>query len=217
MKSIIILICLATNIFAYDIDPNNLHERDLKIIENIDSSLYNLATENITTSNIGKIYSFIIAHKNRKYTTNPIVIKANAKYYNKSIDYYDATNDSKYTRYGIDATLIILDTKQKQEIQNKIIDDDDEVLKTLEIYQNDLAMYDAKQKQFKYKNIVEIRAKAQEKSGIIYKDDRIKVIDEIMTTRNEMKILKDKIELDKLKILNFVEPNSRKILLGMIE
>jgi hypothetical protein len=181
MKKLIIFsfICL----FAYN--PEKITSNDLEVLKQFDKKAYNITTQQ------NKI-NFNLYYKVLRCIKNTYSWKDRIKIYTKA---EAEANGQKAAILGVEYN--IFDNKEKRTITEQYKTKKNNAIDFVKNYLLNLEKLENFKQQLKYFNLLEIRLKAREKTGIIDLDTRLKNLQNIQTI--QMNIINTKIIIENLK------------------
>jgi len=205
MKKIIIIFLIIFVRADYEnIKPSRITKNDLNITKNFENIANKIINKEPKQINIQKIYQTIIKHSKLKYKVNNLKLYATATARRQV--YSEAEQQEPTSAFiGITAKYNLLDDKEKRDIQKQNITLKQQIINDINNFaQNKEQIQNDKQKLelLKLKNI---RAKTRQKAGIINLDDRIKIIDDILKIKQNIRENEQKETILKLKLLNYVK------------
>jgi len=181
MKKLIIFLFIY--LFAYN--PEKITSNDLEVLKQFDKKAYNITTKQ-NKVNFNLYYKVLRCIKN-KYSW-----KDRLKIYTKV---EAETNGQKTAVLGVEYN--IFDNKEKRTITEQYKTKKNNAIDLVKNYLLNLEKLENFKQQLKYFNLLEIRLKAREKTGIIDLDTRLKNLQNIQTT--QMNIINTKITIENLK------------------
>jgi hypothetical protein len=181
MKKLIIFLFIY--LFAYN--PEKITSNDLEVLKQFDKKAYNITTQQ-NKVNFNLYYKVLRCIKN-KYSW-----KDRLKIYTKV---EAETNGQKTAVLGVEYN--IFDNKEKRTITEQYKTKKNNAIDLVKNYLLNLEKLENFKQQLKYFNLLEIRLKAREKTGIIDLDTRLKNLQNIQTT--QMNIINTKITIENLK------------------
>ena len=111
---------------------------------------------------------------------------------------------------GLVATYPIFDERTDLEIKKKELTYKNSLIDDVAKYCNSKNKIELLTQDIELLNLKQIRAKVREDTGQIYLDDRIKLIEDIITKKNELTNTTIEFQSMKLKLINKVKENSIK-------
>ena len=176
----------------YDKNPSKITSEDLKIIKNFDDLSYEIVERKIKPVNIGKIYNFIIKHKKyiHDYSKLKIDITGRAGFGDNSKSIY------------IEVSYPIFDKKQEKDINNEKLKYNLEILNKVEEYADAIQEIISLKETLEFLRVQQILIKAETKTGIKYRDERIQLLKQIMETKIKLRKAYEKKEVLKIYLLN---------------
>ena len=194
MIKVLLIVILVSNIYAkfYDKVPDKITNQDIKIIKNYDNLEYKLNEANYKTINISKIYSII-----KKYPALRAIHSKIKVYASGSVGYRKSArqqtilkSQGKFYEVSLNVEIPLIDEKTSIEMQNKKITYQLQAINKIKEY----AELYAKLQDLKQKLIIarlnQIRLKAEVKTGMKYRDERIKQIELIQQIKSNIALTK---------------------------
>jgi hypothetical protein len=210
MKKIIIFIILI-NLMAGGYPNNNpkqLTKNDLNITRNFEVLANKIINKKPKKLNISKIYQTIIQYSKLKYKVNNLKLYATATARKQVYNSAD-TQEPTSAFIAITAKYNLLDDKEQRDIKKQNIILKQQIINDINNYINNLEDIENDYQELELLELKNIRAKTRQKAGIINLDDRIKIIDNILKIKQEIREKEQKKEILKLKLLSYVKDEFR--------
>jgi hypothetical protein len=216
--SLSILLNSNDDIKYFDNSPKKITHEDKQIMKEFDKLAYELVEEKHKVLSINKIYTFIKNNKSYIHDYNKILVNLNgalgsktkrASEYNENI-----TDERNYYNLSINLKYPFYDEKLKKELHNEKIKYNEFLLIMIKDYVlTNQTVIKLKQK-LKFYRLKQIRGKLLQKTGIEYLSTRLEIMDNLLTTKDE--VIENEIKLKGFKeqLLNLTsKPNELKKLL----
>lgn len=193
-----------------DKSPQKTTHEDLEILQDFKKLVYDKTKSSVNSCNQESIIEFININKSETFDYNKMLINlvGQVNSTNGILDSDGTYKDRDRASVGLVATYPIFDERTDLEIKKKeltykntLIDDVAKycTLKSkIEILTHDIELLNLKQ----------IRAKAREDTGQIYLDDRVKLIEDIISKKNDLATTTIEFQSMKLKLINKVKESS---------
>jgi hypothetical protein len=220
MKLIIIL-SLSTLLFANsykDHDPMNI--TNLSELKKLDKLAYELVEEDhVNTIETSKVFRYILEHKSYILGYSLLKVNARAKVGNRTrraalegtdeditnINSSGFPDDYNYYDVGLALTYPLYDEKTSKHINNETVIYKSKLLDIIKEYQEELASHTNLEDRREYYRLLQLRAKARQKTGQIYLDERLVVMEKILNVNEKLRSSKIAIAGMKMILLNYVK------------
>lgn len=195
-----------------DTSPSSTTKEDLLILQNLKDSLYNKTSYSYTKCNQEEIINYINLNKIKKFAYNKLLVKLNSQISTSE----NFTEDSGAYRerdrasLTLNASYPLFDKKTDLEIKKKKIEYRSSLIDEVAKYCKTKLDIDILINKIDILNLKQIRAKAREESGQIFLDERITLIEEIITKKSELANLDIEFKTIKLQLLNKVKSTAKK-------
>jgi len=194
----------------YDKNSSSVTKYDLELMQEFDKLVYELSDKEPKSLDINAIYKFIKIHK--KYITDYSLAKVNLTA-STGID-SSYTNDSdrkrEYSKVGIQLTYPIFDPKSNKDMQNKKLEYNFKILDEIKQYVKLRNQLIAKQRELKFNRLIQIKQKLQVKKAVIYLNEKLKTIEQILNLQNDILDIKSNLQISKTTLLNYVKDSYKK-------
>jgi hypothetical protein len=203
-----------------DAKPSSVTFPDLAMLQQFENLEYNLADdESVKELDVSEIFNFIKLHKTKTIEYSKIKVNLFARGGSKTGLGGEDTEfapsnvaDRSYPFYraGISATYPLYDAQLDKQIHNDKLDYNLKLLQKIEDYAQSVERKRILDKKLEYLRLNERRYKAMQHAGVAYLNDRLKVIDQLFTISEQIRILKVKISSYKMQLLQSVKPAYQK-------
>jgi hypothetical protein len=209
IKYIIFLVLLVPGSYCNNFRDNNaskITEYDLKLMQEFDTLAYDLSDVDLKSLDIKKIYKFIENHKSYIVDYNLLTVDFKAS---GGIDDYDYESDRKrdknYKRVSVNLVYPLYDNKTRKEIKNKKLEYRFKIIDEINKYSKLRDKLISLNRELKFNRLLQIKEKLQVKRAIIYLDDKLKTIEQILKIQNDILDTKSNLISAKLRLLNYVK------------
>lgn len=221
MTKIISIALLATLLYANDYkDTDPMRVTNLPELKKLDKLAYELVEDDHTnTIDTKKVFNFILNHKSYILGYSLLKVNARGKIGNRtrraSIEGVDEDistinssgfpDDYNYYDVGVALTYPLYDEKTAKNINNEAVEYKVKLLDIIKEYQEELATHTNLTDRREYYRLLQLRAKARQKTGQIYLDERLKIMEEILKLNEKLRSNKIAIDGMKMILLNYVK------------
>jgi len=205
-----------------DEDPANI--TNLEELKKLDSLAYNLADnladeEHIKKIETKKIFDFILKHKSYILGYSLLKVTAQGQIGRRTKRATDETDDEtggdinsmgfpddfNYYRVGVAVSYPLYDEKTSKKINNDMVEYKAKLLDIIKEYQTVIAESINLKEKLEYYRLLQLRAKARQKTGQIYLDERLKVIEKILEINENIRTKEIEASNMKMILLNYVK------------
>lgn len=204
----------------YDSKPSNVTGKDMDMIKNFDTLAYEITERKTQHINIAKIYNFIINNKSRIHDYGRLTISANGKLGTRprrqldTRSNYDFNNNREFYSAYVEVSYPLYDKKHQKTINNEKIKYNLEILKKVEDYASSMLDVTTHKEVLEFLRMKQRLIKAETKSGIKYRDDRIAILDKMITTKMKLRLAIEKRNTMRIYLLNLTsDPQSLRSML----
>ena len=192
---IITAILLTTNATElpkyYDLNPSLITTKDLKIIDSFDDLMYEIVERKSKKIDIAKIYNFIKKTKKYKHNYNKLKVTVTSK-----------IGTAKENSFYIEMAYPLFDKKRQIEEKNNRLKYDLDILKKIEEYAKSIQDAEVLKEKLEFLRLKQILLKAEVKSGVKYRDERLLLLEKILETKNDLRKAYKKREVLKIYLLD---------------
>jgi hypothetical protein len=221
VKQITIIVFLASCLHANTYKDNDpMRITNLPEIKELDKLAYELVEdEHIKTIDTKKVFNFILEHK--AYILGYSLLKVNAKgkigtrTRRASLEGSDEDistinsagfpDDYNYYDVGVALSYPLYDEKTAKSINNEVVEYKAKLLDIIKEYQEELAKHTNLTDKREYYRLLQLRAKARQKTGQIYLDERLKIMEKILDINERLRSSTIAIDGMKMILLNYVK------------
>ena len=196
------------NPIHYDSKPSNVTGKDMDMIKNFDNLAYEITERSTHHINIAKIYNFIINNKSYIHDYNRLTLEATGRIGSRTRrqlteDYnYDFEDSRKFYSAYIEISYPLYDKKHQKSINNEKIKYNLEILKRVEDYASIMLDITTHKEVLEFLRMKQILIKAETKSGIKFRDERIALLDKMMNTKMKLRLAIEKRDIMRIYLLN---------------
>lgn len=201
-----------------DKNPSYTSPDDINLLRHFEDKLYKNTIIKTFKCEQLTLVTFINRNKIEKFDYNKLLVKVNAQVNNS--EYYSDTDGSYKDRdrasIQLNASYNIFDKKTDLQIKKKQLEFRETLINDVSKYceyKNELLIIE---NNINLLNLKQIRSKAREDSGQIYLDERITLIEKIITKKNEFNTISIKLDSIKLMLLNKVKTSAKKSLKDLL-
>lgn len=221
MRKIIVTALCSTLLFASEYkDTDPMRVTNLAELKKLDKLAYDLVEdEHTNTIDTKKVFNFILQHKSYILGYSLLKVNARGKIGNRtrraSIEGVDEDisninssgfpDDYNYYDVGIALSYPLYDEKTAKSINNEAVEYKAKLLDIIKEYQEELATHTNLTDRREYYRLLQLRAKARQKTGQIYLDERLKIMEEILKLNEKLRSNKIAIDGMKMILLNYVK------------
>ena len=220
MKLIIIL-SLSTLLVANnykDSDPMKI--TNLTELKKLDKLAYELVEEDhVKTIDTSKVFRYILEHKSYILGYSLLKVNARAKLGNRTrraalegtdeditnINSSGFPDDYNYYDVGVALTYPLYDEKTSKTINNETVIYKSKLLDIIKEYQEELATHANLEDRREYYRLLQLRAKARQKTGQIYLDERLAIMEKILNINEKLRASEIAVAGMKMILLNYVK------------
>ena len=195
-----------------DNSPQKTTHEDLEILQNFKKLVYDKTKSSEILCNQETIIDFIYSNKSEIFDYNKVLLNlvGQINSTNGILDSDGIYKDRDRASIGLVATYPIFDERTDLEIKKKELTYKNSLIDDVAKYCNSKNKIELLTQDIELLNLKQIRAKVREDTGQIYLDDRIKLIEDIITKKNELTNTTIEFQSMKLKLINKVKENSIK-------
>jgi len=175
----------------YDLNPSEITTKDIKIIDHFDDLVYEITERRTKKINIAKIYEFIKRTKKYKHNYNKLKVTVASK-----------IGTAKENSIYIEVAYPLFDKKRQIEEENNKLQYDLNILAKIEEYAKSVQDVEVLREKLEFLRLKQILLKAEVKSGVKYRDERLLLLEKILTTKNDLKKAYEKKEVLKIYLLD---------------
>lgn len=192
----------------YDTKPSNVTGKDMDMIKNFDTLAYEITERSTSHINIAKIYNFIINNKSHIHDYNRLTLEATGRLGSRTRrqltqDYnYDFEDSRKFYNAYVEISYPLYDKKHQKTINNEKIKYNLEILKRVEDYASSVLDLTKHKEVLEFLRMKQRLIKAETKSGIKFRDERIALLDKMMTTKMKLRLAIEKRDVMRIYLLN---------------
>jgi len=201
-----------------DKNPSYTSHDDINLLRHFENKLYKNTIIKTFKCKQLTLVTFINRNKIEKFDYNKLLVKVNAQVNNS--EYYSDTDGSYKDRdrasIQLNASYNIFDKKTDLQIKKKQLEFRETIINDVSKYceyKNELQIIE---NNINLLNLKQIRSKAREDSGQIYLDERITLIEKIITKKNEFNTISIKLDSIKLMLLNKVKTSAKESLKDLL-
>ena len=201
-----------------DISPGKVSKSDLELLKSFEKLSYDIADSPHDTkqSTIRDIVNFIRRHKTYSLERNLWRLKVVSAGGYKSKTAYDnynagiteereySTGGVPYYKAGLQLEYPIIDAKEKQLISKSKLVFEQKVVSGVSAYFNDKTKLQSKRTLLKFLRLKQRRSKVRQHAAVESLDDRIAIIEKILTTQEDIAVLSVAVEKQKELLISFV-------------
>jgi hypothetical protein len=221
---LILLLSLSIFLFADEVisfkdnDPMNI--TNISELKKLDKLAYELVEDTHTnTIDTSKVFRFILQHKSHILGYSLLKVNARGKIGTRTrraslegsdeditnINSAGFPNDYNYYDVGVAVTYPLYDEKTAKSINNETVLYKAKLLDIIKNYQESLAENTNLVDRREYYRLLQLRAKARQKTGQIYLDERLEIMEKILELNERLRTNKITLDGMKLILLNYVQ------------
>jgi len=210
---------LANEITSFK-DKDPLHITNIRELKELDKLAYELVEEeHVNTINTVKVFRYILEHKSYILGYSLLKVNARAKLGNRTrravlegsdediskINSSGFPDDYNYYDVGIALTYPLYDEKTSKSINNETVIYKSKLLDIIKEYQEELASHTNLKDRREYYRLLQLRAKARQKTGQIYLDERLEIMEKILDVNEKLRRSTISVDGMKMILLNYVK------------
>jgi hypothetical protein len=221
---LILLLSLSIFLFADEVisfkdnDPMNI--TNISELKKLDKLAYELVEDTHTnTIDTSKVFRFILQHKSHILGYSFLKVNARGKIGTRTrraslegsdeditnINSAGFPDDYNYYDVGVAVTYPLYDEKTAKSINNETVLYKAKLLDIIKNYQESLAENTNLVDRREYYRLLQLRAKARQKTGQIYLDERLEIMEKILELNERLRTNKITLDGMKLILLNYVQ------------
>ena len=175
----------------YDLNPSKITTKDIKTIDRFDDLAYEITERRTKKIDIAKIYDFIKKTKKYKHNYNKLKVTVASK-----------IGTAKENSFYIEVAYPLFDKKRQIEEENNKLQYDLNMLAKIEEYAKSVQDVELLREKLEFLRLKQILLKAEVKSGVKYRDERLLLLEKILTIKNDLRKAYEKREVLKIYLLD---------------